>query len=101
MVPLVSVSKSPRRLAAWPASEDAAGLTAWDATASLKSQLRSAGVLHSVAEHGTVALFLPEEHTLSPEEFADWLHTAWQQTDVVRLRLIRGGIPGRQLSFSS
>lgn len=78
---------------AWPAAEDAAGLTAWDTTAACKSQLRSAGVIHGVAEHGTVALFLPEENTLSPEEVVEWLHTAWQQTDVLRLRLIRVAIP--------
>jgi len=77
----------------WPAAEDVAGLTAWDATAPLKSQLRSAGVLHNVAEHGTVALFLPEENTLSAEQVAEWLHTAWQQSDVLRLRLIRLTIP--------
>lgn len=84
---------------AWPAAEDAAGLTAWDTTAACKSQLRSAGVLHGVAEHGTVAVFLPEENTLSPEQVVEWLHTAWQQTDVLRLRWIRATIPPKgQLS---
>ncbi|MHB1421865.1 MAG: ATP cone domain-containing protein [Gemmataceae bacterium] len=85
----------------WPSAESVAGLTAWDATAALKSQLRSAGVLHGVAEHGTLALFLPQDETPSPEHVADWLHTAWRQTDVVRLRLIRGASPARQLTFSS
>lgn len=83
----------------WPGVEDVAGLTAWDAAAALKSQLRSAGVLHGIAEHGTMAVFLPQNETLSPDQLADWLHTAWHQTDVVRLRLIRGVIPARQLTF--
>jgi hypothetical protein len=71
---------------AWPSAENAAGLTAWDATAAFKSQLRSAGVLHGIAEHGTLPLFLPKENPPSPEQIADWLHTAWQQSDVVRMR---------------
>jgi hypothetical protein len=82
-------------------AEDVAGLTAWDATAPLKNQLRSAGVLHGIAEHGTLALFPPQNQSLSPEQLADWLHTAWEQTDVVRIRLIRGAISPRQLTFST
>jgi hypothetical protein len=85
----------------WPLAENVAGLTAWETTATLKSQLRSAGVLHGVAEHGTLALFLPEDETPSPEQHADWLHTAWQQTDVVRLRLVRRPMPTRQLTFTA
>ena len=83
----------------WPTTEDAAGLTAWDSAAALKSQFRAAGILHGIAEHGTLALFLPQDETLSPEQLIDWLHTAWQQTDVVRLRLLHGAIPARQLTF--
>jgi hypothetical protein len=82
-------------------AENIAGLTPWDASAALKGQLRSAGVLHGIAEHGTLALFLPEDETLSPEQVADWLQTAWQQTDVVRLRLLRGSMAARQLLFSA
>lgn len=85
----------------WPLAENVAGLTAWDATASLKNQLRAAGILHGIAEQGTLALFLPQDGTLSPEQIADWLHTAWQQTDVVRLRLIRGTSAARQLTFAN
>ena len=80
----------------WPTVEQTAGLTAWDATAALKNQWRSAGVLQGIAEHGTLALFLPEEQTPTPEQVAEWLHTVWQQTDVVRLRLVRGGIAARR-----
>lgn len=98
--PAANAAGSPR-FDDWPGIEDVAGLTAWDAAAALKSQLRSAGVLHGIAEHGTLALFLPQNETLSPEHLADWLHTAWQQTDVVRLRLIRGAISARQLTFSN
>jgi hypothetical protein len=83
----------------WPAVEEVAGLTSWDRTAALKSQLRSAGVLHGVAEHGTLALFVPEEQTPSPEEVADWLQTAWRQTNVVRLRLMRPALGQYQLTL--
>jgi hypothetical protein len=85
---------------AGPSSEEVAGLTAWEPTAALKSQLRAAGALQGVAEHGTLALFLPEEQTLAPEQLADWLHTAWRQTEVVRLRLVRAGQAARQLTFA-
>jgi hypothetical protein len=85
----------------WPTAEDAAGLTSWDATAPLKSQLRSAGVLQGVTEHGTLALFLPEERIPTPVQAADWLQSAWLQTDVVRLRFARGAVSSRQLTFAS
>jgi hypothetical protein len=85
---------------AWPRVEEVAGLTAWEPAAALKSQLRAAGALQGVAEHGTLALFVPEEKTPSPQEVTDWLHTAWRQTDVVRLRLSRGARMARQLTFA-
>jgi hypothetical protein len=84
-----------------PTPENVAGLTAWDSSTSHKGQLRSAGVLHGVAEHGTTALLLPEDDRLSPEQVVGWLQTAYQQTEVVRLRLLRGSIPARQLTFSA
>ena len=83
----------------WPAIEEAAGLTAWDRAAALKSQLRSAGVLQGVAEHGTLALFVPEGQTPSPEEVSDWLQTAWRQSDVVCLRLVRSALVHHQLTL--
>jgi hypothetical protein len=83
----------------WPRVEEVAGLTAWEPGVALKSQLRAAGTLQAVAEHGTLALFLPEDKTTSPEQTADWLHTAWRQTDVVRLRLVRGTPAARQLTI--
>ncbi len=85
----------------WPTAENVAGLTGWNATAPLKSQLRSAGILHGIAEHGTLALFLPEDEKLSPEQIVGWLQTAWQQTDVIRLRLVRPSITTHQLTFAS
>lgn len=85
----------------WPRAEDAAGLAGWDAAPSLKSQLRAAGVLQGVSEHGTLALFLPVERAPTVDQAIDWLHTAWQQTDVVRLRFIRGAASARQLTFAS
>jgi hypothetical protein len=70
-----------------PQLEEAAGLTPWDSTAALKNQLRAAGVLQGVSEHGTLALFVPEAST--PEQAIDWLRAAWQQSDVLRLRIVK------------
>jgi hypothetical protein len=70
--------------------ESVAGLTPWDATAAVRSQLRAAGLLHGLAEHGTLALRLPREESVEPEQMVEWLRSAWRQTDVVRLRLVRG-----------
>lgn len=84
----------------WPAAEEAAGLAPWDATAPVKGQMRSAGVLHGIAEHGTLALF-QEDDMASSEQAAEWLHSAWQQTDLVRLRLMHGAVSARQLLLSS
>jgi hypothetical protein len=85
----------------WPAAEQVAGLTAWEAGAPLKNQLRPASVLQDVTEQGTLALFIPDEQTPTPEQVADWLHVAWRQSDVVRLRLVRAALTARQLTFSS
>jgi hypothetical protein len=84
----------------WPDAEQAAGLTAWDSAAPVKSQLRAAGALHAAAEHGTLALFVPEERPPTAEQAADWLRAAWQQTEVVRLQLVRAGPAHRQLTFT-
>jgi hypothetical protein len=64
-----------------------AGLTPWDATASPRSQLRAGGALHSLSGHGTLALFVGDE---APGQVAELLELAWRQTDVVRVRLLRG-----------
>jgi len=85
----------------WPLAENIAGLTAWEPTAPLKGQLRSAGVLHGIAEHGNLALFLPDDATPSPEQVAEWLHSAWRQTEVVRLHLMRRSAPARQLTLAA
>jgi hypothetical protein len=85
----------------WPAVEQVAGLTAWDAVAPLKNQLRSAGVLQDVAEQGTLALFVPDERMPTPEQVVDWLHLAWRQPDVVRLRLVRAAPTPRQLTLAT
>jgi hypothetical protein len=80
-------------------AEQVAGLTAWDATAPVKNQLRAAGALHAVSEHGTLALFLPKERPGTAEQVADWLRAAWQQTEVVRLRLVHANPAHRQLTI--
>jgi hypothetical protein len=70
------------------ASEDVAGVTAWESAAGLKNQWRAAGVLHGVAEHGTLALFAPAPQGMTVEQVAECLQTIWQQTEVTRLRLL-------------
>ncbi len=75
----------------WPAAGQAAGLTAWDATAPPKHQLRAAGALHALAEGGTAVLVLPGDPRPTAETVADHLRSAWKQPDVNRIRLPRGG----------
>jgi ATP cone domain len=65
------------------------GLTPWDATASLKSQIAAAGSLHESAAAGTAIALVAPDLSVSPEEVATVLHFAWKQTEVVRLRFAR------------
>ncbi len=81
----------------WPEDIDAAGLTAWDATAPTHAQLRAASGLHAISQTGTVALFVPEG--TAPDKVIESLRMAWQQTEVVRIRLIQGRPGYRQLCF--
>jgi hypothetical protein len=74
-----------------PTIGQAAGLTGWDATAPPKHQLRAASALHAIAEGGTAALILPEGARPTAETVADYLRSAWKQTDLNRIRLLRGG----------
>jgi hypothetical protein len=71
------------------APEQVAGLTPWGAAAAVKAQLRAGGGLHGGGEAGTLALFLPADNSVTAEQVTEWLRLAWQQTDVVRLRLAR------------
>jgi hypothetical protein len=73
------------------------GLTAWDVTATAKSQLRAASVLHSVADTGTASILLPDDALPGPEELADLLSYAWKQTEVVRVRFLRLAGPANPL----
>jgi hypothetical protein len=75
-----------------------AGLTPSDGPAPVKAQLRAAGALHAAASHGTLALRPPEER-VEAEQLAGWLREAWQQTEVVRLRLLRPERTQRELEF--
>ena len=70
-----------------PTVETVAGLTAWDDAAPLKSQWRSSGALQAIAEGGTAALFTSEG---SAEKATECLRGAWKQSDVTRLRFMRG-----------
>ncbi len=64
----------------------AAGLTPWEATAPMKSQIRAAAALHAAADGGTAALFLPADTRPTAEAVADWLRMAWKHADVSRVR---------------
>jgi hypothetical protein len=81
-----------------PCVGDIAGLTAWNAEATLKDQLDAAGLLHREAEAGTAAILLPSRRSLSPDEVIDSLRYAWKHTDVVRVRFIRAVPQARQLT---
>lgn len=83
-----------------PEANAVAGLTPWDATASLRAQLRAASSLHAATESGTLALFLPDDTPPNPTAAADWLHTAWQRSDVVRLRLLSPSLAQGQFEFA-
>ena len=82
----------------WPSAQEVAGLTPWDPDATAKAQLEAASPLHALAGTGTVALSVPEDRPLSAEELVDLLRYAWQQTEVVRVRLVRKVPEQRQLT---
>jgi ATP cone domain len=69
----------------------AAGLTPWESAPLPKHQLRAAGALHALAEGGTAALILSEDARPTAETVADYLRSAWKQSDVNRIRLLRVG----------
>jgi hypothetical protein len=73
----------------WPLPAQVAGLTPWDPAAPVKAQLRAAGPLHAAADGGTLALYVPQDGLPTAEQAAEWLRTAWQHSDVVRVRLPR------------
>jgi len=72
-----------------------AGLTPWDWTATPKSQLRAAGLLHAIAGMGTASVPL-----LAAEDIVELLRYACQQTEVVRVRFVPRNQPTRQLTAS-
>jgi hypothetical protein len=65
-----------------------AGLTPGPGPAPVRSQIRAGGWLHGAAEHGTLAVTVPEGAPPEPGQVAKWLRAAWQ-ADVVRLRVVR------------
>ncbi len=68
---------------------EVAGLTPWGA-AGMRDQARAAGSLHELCGCGTLALFVPEDRPPAAAEAVEWLRLAWQRSDVVRLRIVRG-----------
>jgi hypothetical protein len=87
-----------RPAAAWSEPSHAAGLTPWDASASAGAQIRAAGVLHAAAEAGTLALFVPDDPAPTGEEATGWLHFAWTQSEIVRIRFVRATPSSSQLA---
>ena len=69
-----------------------AGLTAWDKEALMKLQSAPPPPCTLSAEGGTAAIILPEDTRPTAEVVADILRSAWKQTDVNRVRLLRGGM---------
>jgi hypothetical protein len=76
-----------------------AGLTGWDPAAPLRSQVRTAGALHAVAQAGTALVVIPADNSPSAEEVADTIRYTWQQTDLVRLRFVRPAARPLELSL--
>jgi hypothetical protein len=73
--------------------------TPWDASAMAKSQLRTAGAFHTAAGGGSMAVLAPTDRPLTAETVVELLRYAWQQTDVVRLRVLRMPGPPREGSL--
>jgi hypothetical protein len=74
-----------------------AGLTAWDAAATPRNQLKAAGALHAVAQGGTAAVLLSADERPTVDDVCDWLRWAWHHTQVVRVRFVRPSAAPRQL----
>ncbi len=61
-----------------------AGLTPWDAVASLRSQTRAGSALHAGNGAGSLALFVHEDRAA----LAGLLEGMWRQTEIVRVELV-------------
>jgi hypothetical protein len=72
-----------------PVAAEAAALSGWDQDTPPKEQWKATGVLHGLAEGGTLALFFPQDKIATAEQAADWLRAIWRQTEVVRVRFVR------------
>ncbi len=83
----------------WQPPTGSVGLSASNAMATVKNQLKVAGALHAIAESGTASVGLPSETPLTAEQIADWLQWAWQQTDLIRLRWGYAAVADRQLTL--
>jgi hypothetical protein len=69
---------------------DIAGLTPWGQDAPVPKQIRAASLLHTAANRGTLALFLPPAVGSDPSQVAQLLWKLWRRTEVVRMRLFPG-----------
>ena len=81
-----------------PTLGQVAGLTAWDATAPPKNQLRRRRRLARSRRGRHGGALLSDEPRPTAETVRDALRSAWKQTDVNRVRLLRGGMsPEKEL----
>jgi hypothetical protein len=79
----------------------AAGVTPWSAEAPVPKQFAAAGILHGAARGGTAAVLLAEDARPRAEALVEWLHWAWEQTEVERVRFLRPAAGHRQLTLSA
>jgi hypothetical protein len=78
------------------AEAESAGVTAWDAEAPPKQQLRASGLLHTGGGKGTATVMINAEAPPA-DELAEVLTWAWKHTEIGCVRLIRPRA-GRQLT---
>jgi hypothetical protein len=76
-----------------------AGLSLWDASLPLKSQVKLAGSLQSVAGGGTSILWLPEGEGPGVQGLFELLRLAWERTEITRLRLLRVSARQQELAL--
>lgn len=62
-------------------------------------QIQILGSLHSITRSGTGEILLPQDTMTSPDQVVHWLHKAWKQGNVNRLRFVQSSAAPQQLSL--
>ena len=57
--------------------------------------------LSHIADLGTIPFYFPETNPPRSEELAEWLHWAWERSDITRLGLVQLAKSPQQLTFTS